>query len=154
MSMVRCLTLISGYAPEALRPDWDVCYPDPSDILQLISHDSAKRGSPSQPVLVFQCRPGWSASHWDDEPRDWTETVLGEAQRICGDEVGRPSWIDTQRWRFARLSEGESLRGPLMLRMAGGAHIGIAGEALDEDGGVQAAWRSGRRLASRLLSVK
>ena len=151
VSTVRCLTLIAGYPAATALPEWDVCYPRASDLLQMVSQDSTKRPDPAQPVLVFQGRPRWSARHWDDQPADWTAALLAAAQAVCGDWVSRPIWTDVQRWRHARLTGGDALTAPLLIRFKNGSSIGIAGEAMAHGGGVQAAWLSGRLLAHRLI---
>lgn len=147
VSMVRCLTLFAGYPADTPVPNWDLWYPDESDILQLVSHDSAKRPAPAQPVLVLQARPGWSAEHWDDA--SWPEAMLAAAGQVC--DGAHPAWTNTHRWRYARLTGGDTLASPLLFRLANGCRIGIAGEATSEGGGVQGAWLSGRRMARRLL---
>jgi predicted NAD/FAD-dependent oxidoreductase len=154
VSMVRCLTLIAGYPVGTPHPEWDVCYPQESDILQMVSHDSSKRPAPPQPIFVFQSRPRWSGKHWDDPLDEWTRDLLAAARTSCGDWVTRPIWTDTQRWRYARLTGGDTLMIPLLLRFGNGCGIGVAGEAMAEGGGVQAAWLSGRRMARRLLGDK
>ena len=151
VSMIRCLTLIAGYPVGTAVPGWDVCYPRESGILQMVSQDSTKRPAPARPVLVFQCRPRWSAEHWDDRLAAWTDSLLTEARPVCGDWVDRPTWTQTQRWRYARLTGGDALTAPLLIGLRNGSRIGIAGEAMSGGGGVQAAWLSGRRIARRLL---
>jgi predicted NAD/FAD-dependent oxidoreductase len=151
VSMVRCLTVLAGYPVGTPHPEWDVCYPQESDVLQMVSQDSTKRPAPARPIFVFQSRPRWSAEHWDDPLAAWTRDLLVAARTLCGDWVTRPIWTDTQRWRYARLTGGDTLTTPLLLRFKNGCGIGIAGEATVEGGGVQAAWQSGQRMAHRLL---
>jgi renalase len=154
VSTVRCLTLIAGYPAGTPLPEWDVHYPRESDALQLVSQDSTKRPPSALPVFVFQGRPRWSAVHWADRADAWTGSLLTAAGPLCGDWVSRPTWIDTQRWRYARLTGGDALTAPLLLQLRNGSRIGIAGEAMAEGGGAQAAWLSGRRLARRLLGER
>jgi len=151
VSMVRCLTTIAGYPAGTSNPAWDVCYPRESAILQMVSQDSTKRPAPAGPVFVSQARPGWSASHWNDRPSDWSSAMLSALGQVCGDDLTRPAWSDTHRWRYARMAGGDGLTAPLLLRLDGGSRVGIAGEATCAEGGVQGAWRSGRRMALRLL---
>jgi predicted NAD/FAD-dependent oxidoreductase len=151
ISMVRCLTLMAGYPVGTPFPEWDVCYPQDSDALHMVIQHSTKRPALAQPVFVFQCRPRWSVEHWDDPLAAWTRDLLAGARTRCGDGVVRPIWTDTQRWRYARLTGGDTLTSPLLLRLRNGCCIGITGEAMTEGGGVQAAWLSGRRMAGRLL---
>jgi predicted NAD/FAD-dependent oxidoreductase len=154
VSMVRCLTLMAGYPPGTALPEWDVCYPRESDILQAVIQDSTKRSAPAMPVFVFQSRPRWSAEHWKDGLNAWAGALLSAASRLCGDWATRPLWTDTQRWRYARLAGGDALTAPLSVRLGNGSLIGIAGEAMAEGGGAQSAWLSGRRLARRLVGDK
>lgn len=154
VSMVRCLTLIAGYGHGTPIPDWDVCYPRESDILQMVSQDSRKRPEPVGPVLVLQGRPRWSAEHWDDRTAVWTGTLLDAARPVCGDRIPAPAWTDTHRWRYARLTGGDALTAPPLVRLRNGSFVGVAGEATAADGGVQGAWLSGRRLARRLLGER
>jgi predicted NAD/FAD-dependent oxidoreductase len=151
VSMVRCLTLMARYPAETPVPEWDVCYPRESDILQLVSQDSKKRPVPAKPVFVFQCRPRWSAEHWKTPTAVWTDALLDAAKPVCGKWVTRPNRIDTQRWRYARLTGGDALTAPLLIGFRNGCRIGIAGEAMAEGGGAEAAWLAGRRMARRLL---
>lgn len=151
ISMVRCLTAMAAYPTGTPVPDWEVCYPRESDILQLVSLDSAKRKTSEQPVFVFQARPHWSRTHWDETTDGWTSAVLQAGEAICGDRVSRPVWVDTHRWRYARLTGGDSLTAPLAIRLGNGGVIGVTGEAMAADGGVQAAWQAGRRMALELL---
>ncbi len=151
ISMVRCLTVMAAYPTESPVPDWDVSYPQDSSVLQISSRDSSKRRTPDHQVFVFQARPRWSADHWDADPAAWTATVLAEAAKFHGRWAGLPVWVDTQRWRYARLTGGDSLAVPLLIPLENGSRIGVTGEAMAPDGGVQAAWLAGRAMARRLL---
>lgn len=150
VSVVRCLTLMAGYAGDIQLPDWDLCYPEESEALQLVSRDSSKRRSTERPLFVFQARPRWSSVHWDESTASWTEALLTAAGPLFGEWVTRPEWVETQRWRYARLSGGDTLTAPLVLRLDNGSMLGITGEAMAVEGGVQGAWLAGRRMANRL----
>lgn len=145
-----CLTLLAGYeAVEA--PAWDVLYPEESEVLALVSHDSSKRPSARDLVLVFQCGPRFSRHNLEGDPPVWAERVLSEAARLVADWAGRPVWTQTHRWRFARVSAADALTHPMWIPLSGGRGIGLAGEAFGSGGGVEAAFLSGRRLAETLL---
>ena len=54
-----CLALMAGYPPGTPPLEWDVCYPEESDALLMVSQDSAKRGSPSSlDRRLPMCAPG------------------------------------------------------------------------------------------------
>ena len=152
--MVRCLTVMAGYPMDAPVPDWDVSYPEDSSVLQMSSRESSKRRAPERHVFVFQTRPRWSAENWDARPDAWTTAVLAEAATAYGSWAERPVWIDTHRWRHARLTGGDSLSVPLLIPLENGSRIGLTGEAMAPDGGVQAAWLAGRAMARRLLGER
>lgn len=151
MSTVPCLTMLAGYPQEAPAPPWDVSYPEDSPVLQLLSHDSAKRAEPRFHCLVYQARPRWSRDHLEEPPEAWGAEILKEAGRRLGPWAARPAWVQAHRWRYARLEAGNELAGPVLCELDGGVRLGLAGELFSPGGGVEAAWASGRRLARRIL---
>jgi predicted NAD/FAD-dependent oxidoreductase len=149
-----CLTLLAGYDAAHPRPDWDLWYPEDSRVLQLISHDSAKRRDPERLVMVYQALPAWSRKHHDDPEAGWSAAMLDEAEKLVGSGAGQPAWVQAHRWRYARIDHGSEFSRTLLFTLDGGARIGLAGEPFAPGGGVEAAWRSGRELARRLIEGK
>lgn len=151
LGTLPCLTVMAGYPLDA-RPavGFDLCYPESSRLMQLVSHDSAKRAAPAQCVLVFQARPGWSRERLEAEPSQWAAELLEEAGRLCGRWAADPGWYQTHRWRYARIDRGSELSGPLLVPLPGGARLALAGELFAPGGGAEAAFLSGRRLAARI----
>lgn len=148
---VPCLTVLAGYPRGGPAPDWDILYPGESDVIQLVSHDSAKRRGPAATVLVVQARPAWSRRHLESPPEAWGAGLLSEAARLVGPWAADPVWSQAHRWRLARTDGDSQLSRPLLLSLPGGARLGIAGEMFAAGGGIEAAWSSGGRLAERLL---
>lgn len=151
MASVPCLTLLAGYPPEAPEPPWDLWYPEDSEVLQLVSHDSSKRPGPRQTCLVLQARSRWSRRRIEQPEVEWSAEVLEEAGRRLGAWAARPAWTQPHRWRYARLEAGDELAAPIVISLDGGARLGLAGDLFAPGGGIEAAWLSGRRLAARLL---
>ncbi len=151
LGSVPSLALVAGYDRFVPAPGWDVCYPEDSGILQLVSHDSSKRAEASHLILVFQCLPRWSRARLEDAAESWTEDILAEAGRRLGPWAGKPVWTQAHRWRFARADQASGLARPVVLSLGESLRVGLAGEQFAPRGGVQAAWISGRRLARRLL---
>jgi predicted NAD/FAD-dependent oxidoreductase len=149
-----CMTLLAGYDAGAPRPDWDLWYPEDSRVLQLASHDSSKRREPKRLVMVYQALPAWSREKLERPVADWTREMLQEASRLIGDHAGRPAWVQSHRWRYARIDHGSEFSRTLLFTLPGGARVGLAGEPFAPGGGVEAAWRSGRELARRLIEEK
>ncbi len=148
---VPSLSLIAGYGLDSPPLDWDVLYPEDSDCLQLISHDSTKRAQPATRVLVFQARSRWSRARLEVPPEQWATELLAEGVRKLGRWVEQPRFTHPHRWRYARLERGNELAQPIQVKLGGGLRVGLAGDLFSPGGGVEAAWLSGRRLAERLL---
>lgn len=149
-----CLTVIAGYGADVPRPDWDLWYPEDSSVFQLVSHDAAKRAKPNRLIVVYQASPAWSRKNIDSKVNDWTGDMLEEAERLVGDGAGRPEWVQSHRWRYSRVDHGSEFTRSLLFTARGGARIGLAGEPFAPGGGVEAAWKSGREIAQRLLEGK
>ncbi len=148
-----CLTLIATYPPKTPVPDWDVMYPDDSDILILASHDSRKRPEKKFHAFVLQCSARFSRLHLEDEPSSWVETVLNETGRLVGAWAQRPLLTHAHRWRFGR-ANAFPLSSPMLVGFAGGQTLGLAGELFNPALGVEAAYLSGKALAHRILSSR
>jgi renalase len=146
------LSLCAAYAPGAPAPDWDVCYPEDSDILQFVSHESRKREAPPVLGLVLQARPAWARRHMEDP--DWARTLLAEGARLLGAWVGSPSATHAHRWRYARTDLSSELAGPVLVRLGSGSSVGICGDRFARGGGVEAAWLSGRELGRRIAALE
>jgi len=144
------LTLMALYADDVPRPEWQICYPQDSGILQLVSHEAMKRPAGSKLGLVLQARPAWSRAHLDDA--GWPEALLAEAGRVVGAWASKPTLRSEHRWTWARNDRAAQLAGPMLLTLPGGGRIGVCGDRFAAGGGVEAAWRSGLMLAQRILA--
>lgn len=146
-----CLALLALYPEGAPRPAWQACYPEDSQLLQLVAHDSSKRAAPPRLALLLQARPAWSRTHLDDPA--WPQALLQEAARLLGPWAASPAATHPHRWRYARSDRVAELSGPLLLPLPGGGRLGLCGDRFAPGGGVEGAWRSGRMLAERLLAA-
>lgn len=144
-----CLALIALYPPDVPAPPWHALYPEDSRILQLASHDSSKRARAPLLALVYQAHARWSVTHLEDP--EWPVALLREATRLLGPWAGRPSVTQPHRWRHARNDRSAELAEPLHLTLPGGARLGVCGDRFAPGAGVEAAWRSGRAMARRIL---
>jgi predicted NAD/FAD-dependent oxidoreductase len=149
---VPCATVIALYPRDVPIVPWDVLYPETSTEILLVAHDSSKRSQPAHTALVIQARPSWSSDHLAAPESEWAPHLLADAAQLIGPWVARPSIWQAHRWRQARTSPDCELAAPLVLDLAGGRRVGVAGELFAVGGGVQAAWHSGRELARRLLN--
>jgi renalase len=146
---VPCLTLIASYPPATPAPRWDVCYPEDDPALLLIGNDSAKRSDGRSLTLVHQAAPRWSRERLEQPQESWSRELLGYAARRIGAWAETPEQVHLHRWRYARLDRANELAGPMELHAAG-CRVSLAGDLFAAGGGVQAAWLSGDRLASRI----
>ena len=151
LGTVPCLAVIAAYDPAVAEPRFDVLYPDDGP-LQVILHDSNKRERPTHRVLVLQAGVRASRDWLASEPEVWQALILAEAGRVLGSWAASPSWVAAHRWRYARFPSGAGLGAPLVVRLAGGRSVSLAGEAFGAHGGVQGAFLSGEHLARRLLA--
>ncbi|MBN1835884.1 MAG: FAD-dependent oxidoreductase [Spirochaetales bacterium] len=145
-----CLTVIAGYRETRRTPEWDLLYPEDHSALLLVGNESSKRPQSAETCLVYQAAPSWSHARRDQPREQWSPELLGEAATLLGAWAGQPDWIQAHRWRYARLGPPDHLSAPLRVSGPWGA-LGLAGDLFDPVGGVQAAWRSGERLARRIL---
>lgn len=155
-SSLPVLTVLAQYAPGTPVPPWDLCYPETSRELLLVSNESSKRGSPADgTLLTLQARPGWSAVRLEADRSRWATELLAAAEPWTGSWVTDPRAVLTHRWKFGRLGPADHLVAPVLYGAAGATgRLGLTGDLFDADGGVQGAWRSGIRLARRLLSAQ
>ena len=148
---VPSLTVIAGYQLDTPAPPWDLLYPDQSEVLQLIAHDSAKRRDPRFLTLVCQARPKWSRARLDQPMVDWSPELVEAAGAVLGPWALRPLWTYPHRWRHARVDRSCELAGPVQIALEQGQRLGLAGDVFSAGGGLQAAWLSGSRLSGALL---
>ena len=144
------LTLLAGYPLDVPAPDFDLLHPDDASVVQVVVHDSAKRSAPQSRALVFHASPLWSRRYLEAPREDWSAALLEAARGLLGDWAGHPLWTSTHRWRYARVPSGLGLNAPLVTTLQGGATLCLAGEAFDDHGGLEGAWRSGRHAADLL----
>lgn len=145
-----CLCAFAGYPLKGPAPEWDMCYPEATSVLQVVAHDSAKRVQPKARVLVLQALTSWSRQHLEETPEAWIPAILEETRQVVGEWAGSPLWVLGHRWRFARVDQGCEFSGPMVLAFPGGPRLGLAGEVFFPGGGIEAAFLSGERLAERL----
>jgi predicted NAD/FAD-dependent oxidoreductase len=149
--VLPCLTVIARYPTGTPIPPWEASYPQETGAIHTILHDSSKRPDTARIMLVIQARPAFSQAHLDTPPDTWARTLLEEAAFLHGEWVGAPDLVQPHRWRNARVAPGSQLASPLVATCDDGAVLGIAGDGLHAEGGVEGAYLSGIALAARLM---
>lgn len=152
MPSVPCATVLALYEPTAVTtPDWDIWYPETSDSLLLVAHDSAKREKPQHLALVLQANPAWSSEVAMAADSKWPERLLRSAADLLGTWALHPTATQGHLWHYARANPDCEMTSPILIDFENRRRLGLAGELFATGGGLQAAWSSGRLLARRLL---
>jgi renalase len=152
MPSVPCATVLALYDPnEVTTPAWDIWYPETSEALLLIAHDSAKREQPKHLALVLQANPTWSSEVAKAADGNWPERLLHSAADLLGPWVLHPTATQGHLWRYARVTPDCEMTSPILIDFENSRRLGLAGELFAPGGGLQAAWSSGKLLARRLL---
>lgn len=138
------LSLAAWYRSPAARVEWDIWYPEQSDLL-LISNETSKHGGEGT-LLVYQARPVWSRRRLDWESSDWVPKLLEAATALLGEWAARPDATHSHRWRYARMDTASYLPRPILLRVDG-CWLGLAGDLYMPQRGMEGSWLGGRELA-------
>jgi hypothetical protein len=148
-----CLTVIARYPEAVAPPAWEASLPAASAAIQTILHDSSKRAGRPRLTLVVQARPGFSRERLEEPAERWTRALLAEAAAIHGDWAAKPELVQAHVWHHARVDGPSRLAAPILVRLDGGAALGLAGDGFHRAGGVEGAYLSGLGLADRLMEA-
>lgn len=143
-SSMASLSLAAHYRRPASMPEWDIWYPEESNLI-LISNETSKHGGEGL-TLVFQAKPVWSRNRVDKPKETWAGELLQEAQRLLGDWAGLPDLTHPHRWRYARMDSASYLPRPFLTQIQG-CWLGLAGDLFQPNRGLEASWLSGLKLA-------
>jgi len=101
-------------------------------------------------VVVIQMAPGWTASRLEADPDNFMTDAKELAAKVLKADLKRPSWYDTQRWRYALPQSAADME-----VLARGARAGLffAGDYVVGEGRVGYAIESGLDAADRLQQV-
>lgn len=107
------------------------------------TRNGAKPGRGNTQTWVVQASPAWSGDHLERSPEEVAPELLRLLELALGVPLPTPIHLSAHRWRYARSG---CAGGPAALwdRVIG---LGVCGDWLLAPR-VEAAWRSGRRLAS------
>jgi hypothetical protein len=108
------------------------------------ARDGSKPGRAGGETWVIQAAPDWSREHLEDTPETIAPTLLALLARHLGRELPVPIHLAAHRWRYARSRPPEDAPAALWHGQTG---LGVCGDWLLAPR-VEAAWLSGRRLAT------
>ncbi len=108
------------------------------------ARDGAKPGRAGAETWAIQAAPDWSQEHLEEAPDTVAPTLLALLARHLGRELPGPIHLAAHRWRYARSRPPTDAPGALWDGQAG---LGVCGDWLLAPR-VEAAWLSGRRLAT------
>jgi hypothetical protein len=98
-------------------------------------------------VLIIQTAPKWTAARVEADPDTVMPDVKEAAADVLDADLTRPSWYDTQRWRYALPTQPAD-----GAKLASGTEAGLffAGDFLGGTGRVDRSIESGLRAAGEL----
>lgn len=98
-------------------------------------------------VLIIQTAPKWTAARVEADPDTVMPDVKEAAAEVLDADLTRPSWYDTQRWRYALPTQPADTD-----KLAAGRAAGLffAGDFVAESGRVDRSIESGLRAAGKL----
>lgn len=150
--VLPCLTVIAGYDQQPAEQGWHLLLPDHDSPIHTLVNESSKRPGAEGVVLVVQGKPGFSRRTLEEQQvaEAWGQLLLDAAAAQLGTWASTPGWRQHHVWAEARVQRGDELSHPVLLRFAGGATLGLCGEAFNPAGGVEGAYLSGLELARRM----
>lgn len=113
-------------------------------------HDKPERVEEGESIVVIQMSPKWTGPKVNSEPDGFLSEAKEKASDVLDASLKRPSWYDTQRWRYS-LPE----RGADRDRLAGGADVGLffAGDYVVGKGRISDAIETGFDAADSIRSA-
>lgn len=113
-------------------------------------HDKPERVEQGESVVVIQMSPRWTSSKVDADPDSFLSDAKEKAADVLDASLKRPTWYDTQRWRYSLPecgADGEQL--------AQGADIGLffAGDYVAGKGRIADAIETGFDAATSILET-
>jgi len=151
---VPVATVIATYGPDARRPVWDASYPAHSDLVHAIVNDSSKR--PGGPLtLVIHGRTHFSRKALERPSAEWSRELVRAAAlaEVDGKWIDQPVATQTHLWRHAMVHPITELAAPLAIKLEHGEVLGLCGDGFGPEGGMEAAYRSALRLATRIADL-
>lgn len=150
-SYVAQFAVVLGYDRRIERPDpfYGLLNDDQEHEVSWIGFEDVKPGHvpEGQSVVVIQMSPAWTAKRLETDPDDHVADAKTMAARVSGCMLKRPSWYDTQRWRYSLPVEGADVDA-----LAQGADVGLffAGDYVAGTGRVAAAMETGLDAAEAI----
>ena len=134
---------------ERPAPFFGLVNPDGRHDVAWLSFENDKPGHvPSgTTLLIVQMAPAWSQARYDAPPEALASEAAEHASALLGIDLRQPVWTDHQRWRYA-LPEARAEEEALTPVHAAGLYV--AGDALEGQGRVPLALRSGLDAAERI----
>lgn len=144
------LTVLAGYALDTPDPGFDAWHPLETTMLQSVYHDSNKRESPRQRVLVIHSRPRFARERIEQPPEEWAAELLWEAGDLLGEWAMRPLWSQPHRWGSGRVRAGAQVGGVGVFETFSGPAALVVGDAMGHDAGAEGAFFSGLAAAEQI----
>jgi len=110
-------------------------------------HDKPGRAPDGENIIVIQMSPDWTRSRVDADPDSFLSAAKEGASDVLGVSLKRPTWYDTQRWRYSMPVESANVDA-----LADGADVGLffAGDYVVGVGRIGPAIETGLDAAARI----
>jgi renalase len=155
----RCISITIAYPQRPVVPWYALVNTDRAHPISWLACEHAKAGHApaNEGLITLQMADGWSTQQYDEvakgsygpggegaPPAIREALALGEA--LLPTALGKPLWINVQRWRYALPDAGASFEA----LNSGAGGIYIAGDGVAGQGRVHLAIESGWRVAALL----
>ena len=126
---------------------------DPEHPLSWIGFEHDKRGhAPAgTQLIVVHTAPAWTRPRVDRDPESFLPEVKAQAESVLSMSLRHPSWVDTQRWRYARPTGALN---PDAQDMGEAVGLYFAGDYVAGTGEVGAAIETGFEVADRIRDIE
>jgi predicted NAD/FAD-dependent oxidoreductase len=114
------------------------------DTLTMAIRETSKPGRSGPEAWTLQATSPWTSRHLDVPAAEVAESMLKALSERVDAPLPQVLTLQAHRWRYARPARATS--GPIWRQAVG---LGLCGDWVSGDG-VEAAWRSGVRLADRI----
>ncbi len=147
-------TVVLGYDRPVQRPGscYGVRVTADDHPLAWMGFEEAKPGHvpDEQCVLIVQTAPAWTAQRVDQDPDELMPEIKQTAAEALNVNLSRPSWYDTQRWRYSLPVHGAD---GAKLKRGAAAGLFFAGDSVAGTGRIGASIESGLDAADRMKAA-
>jgi len=149
MKMSSCWTVMVVF-DEKVPLDYDALRVMCDSPLAWIARDGSKPGKAESNAWVLQATASWSADHFEQTPETVREKLLREFERLTDKALPTPTYVDTQRWKYA-LAQPADIKTRCLWEAT--QNLCVCGDWC-LDGKIEGAYLSGAAAAGHILRIE